>query len=110
MFDKKGQIIIDKEECELSSDDLMMKVLDFGAEDFSEEDDSFEVITDPDSFDSVREAIEKDGIKMVSADVVMLPQNYVDINNEEDQKALERLLDMLDEDDDVQAVYHNWNE
>ena len=110
MFDKKGQIIIDKEECELSADDLMMKVLDDGAEDFSEEDDSYEVITDPDNFDKVREALEKDGLQMVSADVVMLPQNYVDLNSEDDQKALERLLDMLDDDDDVQAVYHNWNE
>ncbi len=110
MFDEKGQIIVDKEECDLSADDLMMLALDSGAEDFSEEDDSFEIITDPGEFDSVREKLEKEGIAMVSAEVVMLPQNYVTVNSEEDKTALTRLLDILDEDDDVQAVYHNWDE
>ncbi len=110
MFDEKGQIIIDREECELAADDLMMMALDAGAEDFSEEEDSFEVITAPADFDQVREALEKEGISMVSADVVMLPQNYVDLTNEDDIKNLERLLDLLEADDDVQAVYHNWNE
>ena len=110
MFDEKGQIIVDKEECDLSADDLMMLALDSGAEDFSEEEDSFEVVTAPADFDKVREALEKEGISMVSADVVMLPQNYVDLTNEEDVKKLERLLELLEDDDDVQAVYHNWNE
>ncbi len=110
MFDEKGQIIVDKEECDLSADDLMMLALDSGAEDFSEEEDSFEIITDPGDFDSVREKLEKEGIAMVSAEVVMLPQNYVAVNSEEDRTALTRLLDILDEDDDVQAVYHNWDE
>ena len=110
MFDEKGQIIVDKEECELSADDLMMLALDSGAEDFKEEDDSYEVITDPADFDTVREKLEKEGIAMVSAEVVMLPQNYVTVNSEEDKTALTRLLDLLDEDDDVQAVYHNWDE
>ncbi len=109
MFDEKGQIIIDKEECELEADDLMMKALDDGAEDFSEEEDSYEIITDPADFDKVREALEKDGIKMASADVVMLPQNYVELSDEGDIKNLEKLLDLLEENDDVQAVYHNWD-
>lgn len=110
MFNEKGQIIVDKEECDLSADDLMMLALDSGAEDFKEEDDSYEVITDPGDFDTVREKLEKEGIAMVSAEVVMLPQNYVTVNSEEDKTALTRLLDLLDEDDDVQAVYHNWDE
>ena len=110
MFDEKGQIIIDKEECELSGDDLMMTALDAGAEDFKEEEDSFEVITDPGDFDTVRENLEKQGIAMVSAEVAMLPQNYVTVDSDEDRTALTRLLDLLDEDDDVQAVYHNWDE
>ncbi|MBR5376483.1 MAG: YebC/PmpR family DNA-binding transcriptional regulator [Lachnospiraceae bacterium] len=110
MFDEKGQIVIDKEECDLEADDLMMKALDAGAEDFSEEEDSFEILTSPSDFETVREALEKDGIKMVSADVVMLPQNYVDLTDENDIKNLEKLLDLLDENDDVQSVYHNWNE
>ena len=110
MFDKKGQIIIDKEECDMDADNLMMMALDAGAEDFSEEEDSFEVLTDPNSFDQVREALEKEGIPMMSAEVTMIPQNYVDLTDETAVKNLQRTLDLLDEDDDVQAVYHNWNE
>ena len=81
-FDKKGQIIIDKEECEIDADDLMMMALDAGAEDFSDEEDSFEIITDPDEFSSVREALEKEGVPMASAEVTMIPQNYVALTDE----------------------------
>ena len=107
MFDEKGQIIIDKEECEMEADDLMMIALDAGAEDFSEEEDSFEIITAPDVCSAVREELEKQGIKMVSAEVTMIPQNYVSVTDEEDLKKLQRILDLLDEDDDVQDVYTN---
>lgn len=110
MFDKKGQIIVDKEECDLDGDDLMMMALDAGAEDFSEEEDSYEVYTDPDSFSQVREALEKEGIPMLEADITMIPQTKVELTNEEDIKKLTRTLDLLDGDDDVQAVYHNWDE
>ena len=110
MFDKKGQIIIDKEECEMDADDLMMIALDAGAEDFAEEEDSFEILTDPDEFSVVREALEKEGIAMASAEVTMIPQNYVTLTNENDIKYLNKTLDLLDDDDDVQNVYHNWDE
>ena len=110
MFDKKGQIIIDKEECEMDADDLMMIALDAGAEDFAEEEDSFEILTDPDEFSTVREALEKEGIAMASAEVTMIPQNYVTLKDENDIKYLNKTLDLLDDDDDVQAVYHNWDE
>ena len=110
MFDKKGQIIVDKEECELDPDDLMMTALDAGAEDFSEEDDCYEITTDPDEFSQVREALEKEGIPMASAEVTMIPQTYVTLSDEQDIKMMNRILDMLDEDDDVQEVYHNWEE
>ena len=110
MFDKKGQIIIDKEECEMDADDLMMLALDAGAEDFSEEEDSFEVYTDPDSFSQVREALEKEGVPMLEAGVTMIPQTWVELSDEDDIKKLNRILDLLDADDDVQAVYHNWDE
>lgn len=110
MFDKKGQIIVDKEECEMEADDLMMLALDAGAEDFSEEEDSFEIITDPDDFSAVREALEKEGVAMAEAEVTMIPQNYVALSDETSVKNLQRTLDLLDEDDDVQAVYHNWDE
>ena len=110
MFDKKGQIIIDKEECEMDADDLMMIALDAGAEDFAEEEDSFEVLTDPDDFSVVREALEKEGIPMASAEVTMIPQNYVTLTDENDIKYLNKTLDLLDDDDDVQNVYYNWDE
>ena len=104
MFDKKGQILIDKEEYEADSDELMMQVLDAGAEDFSEEEDVYEVLTDPDSFEEVRKALEDAGIPMMSAEVTMIPQNYVTLTDETAIKNLQRTLDLLDEDDDVQAV------
>ena len=115
MFDEKGQIILSKEELEdaditLSADDLMMIALDAGAEDFSEEEDSFEIITLPEDFSAVREAIEAEKIPMASAEVTMLPQTYVTLTDENDIKQLQRTLDLLDEDDDVQDVYHNWDE
>ena len=110
MFDKKGQIIVDKEECDMEADDLMMIALDAGAEDFSEEDDSFEILTDPDNFEEVRKALEDAGIPMISAEVTMIPQNYVTLTDETAVKNLQRTLELLEDDDDVQAVYHNWDE
>ena len=110
MFDKKGQIIIDKEECEMDADELMMLALDAGAEDFVEEDDCYEVITDPDDFSAVRETLEKEGIVMAEAEVTMIPQTYVSLTEETAVKNLQKTLDLLDDDDDVQYVYHNWEE
>ncbi|POP31926.1 YebC/PmpR family DNA-binding transcriptional regulator [Lactonifactor longoviformis] len=110
MFDKKGQIIIDKEECGMDADDLMMAALDAGAEDFQEEDDSYEILTDPDSFTAVREALEAMNIPMIEAEVTMIPQTYVELTDEEAVKNLQKTLDLLEDDDDVQYVYHNWDE
>ena len=110
MFDQKGQIIVDKEECELDADDLMMQALDAGAEDFSEEEDSFEILTDPNDFSEVRLALEEAGIPMASAEVTMIPQTWVTLDNEEDIKNIQKTLDLLEDDDDVQEVYHNWEE
>ena len=110
MFDKRGQIIIDKEECDTDADEVMMLALDAGAEDFNEEEDSYEVLTAPDDCESVRQALEKAGILMVSVEVTMIPQNYVDLTDETAVKNLQKTLDLLEDDDDVQAVYHNWNE
>ncbi len=107
MFDQKGQIIIDKEEYETDPDELMMLVLDAGAEDFSEEEDSYEILTSPEDFSAVRQALEEAKIPMASADVTMIPQNYVTVTDEDALKQLNRTLDLLDSDDDVQAVYTN---
>ncbi len=108
MFDKKGQIIIEKEGCKMDADDLMMLSLDAGAEDFSEEDDSYEIFTDPLSFSEVCEALEKEGIAMADAQVTMIPQTYVKLTDEQDIANIEKTLNLLEEDDDVQQVYHNW--
>ncbi len=108
MFDKKGQIVIAKEECELDADDLMMMALDAGAEDFSEEEDSYEVLTDPEGFSEVRQKLEEAGIAMASAEVTMIPQTWVQVSEEEAVKNIQKILDLLEDDDDVQAVYHNW--
>ena len=110
MLEKKGQIIISKEECEMDADDLMMMALDAGAEDFNEEDDSFEVLTTPEDFSAVREALEKEEIPMADASVTMIPGTMVELTSEEDIKSIQKTLDLLDEDDDVQEVYTNWDE
>ena len=94
----------------MDADELMMVALDAGAEDFAEEEDSFEVLTDPDGFEEVRKALEEQGIPMMSAEVTMIPQNYVELTDETAVKNLQRTLDLLEDDDDVQAVYHNWDE
>ena len=110
MFDRKGQIVIDKEECDMDADDLMMLALDAGAEDFSEEEDSFEILTSPDDLEAVRETLEAKKIPMAQAEETMIPQNYVALDDETALKNLQRTLDLLEEDDDVQAVYTNLDE
>ena len=110
MFDKKGQILIDKEDCEMAADDLMMLTLDAGAEDFNEEEDSYEILTQPDDYEAVAKALDEAKIVSVSSEITMLPQNYVSVTDETQVKGLQRILDMLEEDDDVQNVYHNWSD
>ena len=110
MFDSKGQIIIDKEECDIKGDDMMLMALDAGAEDFVEEEDSFEIITEPEAFSKVRENLENEGIPMAQAEVTMIPQTWVELTDEQHIKDMNKILDLLDEDDDVQEVYHNWDE
>ncbi|MEE3468047.1 MAG: YebC/PmpR family DNA-binding transcriptional regulator [Eubacterium sp.] len=107
MFDEKGQILVDKEEYETDPDDFMMMALDAGAEDFNEEDDSYEILTTPADFSAVREALEAEGVPMAQAEVTMIPQNYVELTSDEDKNQFQRILDLLDDDDDVQNVYHN---
>ena len=94
----------------MDADDLMMLALDAGAEDFADEDDSYEITTAPADFDAVHKAIEEAGIAMVSAEVSMIPQTYVTLTEEADIINIGRILDLLDDDDDVQEVYHNWEE
>ena len=94
MFDECGQIIIDKEECDMDADDLMMLALDAGANDFSDEEDSFEIITDPDALPEVVKVLEENKIPMAQAEVTMLPQNYIKLEDETALKNLQRTLDL----------------
>ena len=110
MFDEKGLIVIDKEEIDMDEEELMMAAQDAGAEDFAAEEDSYEITTAPDDFSAVRETLEAAGIPMASAEVTMIPQTYTELTDEEDIKKMNKLLEMLDDDDDVQNTYHNWDE
>jgi YebC/PmpR family DNA-binding regulatory protein len=110
MFDKKGLIIIDKEECDMDPDELMMEALEGGADDFADEGDSYEIVTDPDQLEEVRKALDAKKIPMVSAEVTMIPQTYTELTDDTAVKNIQKILDLLEGDDDVQAVYHNWEE
>ncbi|MCL2352244.1 MAG: YebC/PmpR family DNA-binding transcriptional regulator [Firmicutes bacterium] len=107
LFDEKGLILVEKDK-KTSEDDLMMAALDAGAEDFAAEDEGYLITTAPDGFSEVREALDKAGIKMLSAEVTFLPQTASAIADPEDRKRMRRLLEILDEDDDIMNVYHNW--
>ena len=110
MFDKKGQILINKEDCKMDAEELMMLAIDAGAEDFNDEDEEeFEILTSPDDCGTVREALEAAGLELAQAEVTMIPQTWVELTSENDIKQMTRILDLLDDDDDVQAVYHNWD-
>ena len=110
MFDEKGQILIDKEEYSADPDEFMMTVIDAGAEDFIDNDDSFEILTAPEAFSEVRERLEKLGVPMAEAEIKMIPQNYVTLSDEDDIKKINKIFDLLDVEDDVQNVFHNWDE
>jgi YebC/PmpR family DNA-binding regulatory protein len=109
MFDEKGQIMVEKYDG-LDADELEMVAIEAGAEDITDEGDGFEIITAPEDFSAVREALEGAGIEMAEAEVTMIPQTYTALTDEDDIKKMNRLLDLLDDDDDVKNVYHNWDE
>ncbi|MBN7574165.1 MAG: YebC/PmpR family DNA-binding transcriptional regulator [Clostridium beijerinckii] len=104
MFQEKGEIVIEKEDKD--EDELMMIALDAGAEDFASEEEVFVVTTAPEEFGTVREALEAQGIEFLEASVKMIPDTYTAID-EADAKKFQKMLDLLDDDDDVQEVYHN---
>lgn len=107
MFDKKGQIVIEKTES-VTEEALMDIALDSGAEDFVAEQEGFEIISTPEDFAELSDAIETAGYQMLSSEVTMIPQTTVVLTNEVARKGMLTLLDMLEEDDDVQDIYHNW--
>ena len=107
-FDKKGVLVLDAED--LDEDTVMMDALEAGAEDMQADEDVFEITTDPDAFNDVVAALEAKGYTFLEAEVRMVPQNYVKLTDEEDIKNMEKLIDALEDNDDVQNVYHNWEQ
>ena len=106
MFDRKGALAINKESCPLSEDEVMELVLEAGAEDFSSEDSYYEVITEPQVYSDVRSAVEEKNLEIISGEITMLPQTYQALDNDK-MALMEKLLDALEDDDDVQNVYTN---
>ena len=109
LFDRKGVIVLEKEETKLSEDDLMLMAIEAGAENFETGDDYYEITTAPDDFSAVREALEKEGLIFAEADIQMVPQTYITLEAEPARK-MGLLIDNLEDLDDVIEVYHNWEE
>ena len=107
-FDKKGVIVIDNEDQELDEDTVMMDALEAGAADFEADGMVMEVRCEPDDFNTVVKALEDKGYTFLSADIAMVPQNYITLTDEGDLKNMQKLIDMLEDNDDVQNVWHNW--
>ncbi|MBM7613552.1 YebC/PmpR family DNA-binding transcriptional regulator [Alkaliphilus hydrothermalis] len=108
MFDRKGQMLIEKDDS-IDEDTLMMAALEAGAEDFTSEEEVYQVITTPEDFSVVKDALLKENYTFLSADVVYIPQTEATLQGE-DIKKMKKLIDMLEDNDDVQEVHHNWNE
>jgi YebC/PmpR family DNA-binding regulatory protein len=109
-FDRKGVIVIDNEDGELDEDTVMMDALDAGAADCEADGDVLEITTTPEAFNDVIKALEGKGYSFVNADIEMVPQNYITLSTEGDVNNMQKLIDMLEDNEDVQNVWHNWQE
>lgn len=108
MFEEKGIIVVEKAENELTEDDIMLEAIEAGAQDFSAEDDSYEIVCDPAGLQAVKESLEKAGIKIATAEVTLVPQTTVSLDGEKAELMI-RLMDTLEDHDDVQNVYANFD-
>ncbi len=108
MFDKKGEIVIEREAVEMDEDELMMLAIDAGAEDFNAEEEGFTITTEPEDFAQVHKELEAAGIIMASAEVAMIPQTITELTDQEDIDKMEAMLDLLEDDEDVQDIFHNF--
>ncbi|GIN90116.1 putative transcriptional regulatory protein [Siminovitchia terrae] len=106
MFDRKGYLVIERDGLDIEEDDLLLQAIEAGAEDMETSEEVFEIYTEPESFMDVKESLENEGFEFASAEVTMVPQTEAELD-EEQQEKLEKLIDMLEDDDDVQDVYHN---
>jgi len=108
MFDEVGQIMVESD-CGMDEEELMLLTAEAGANDFVVQEGGYEILTSPNEFSAVRESLEVAGIPMINAEVLMLPQTYTSLTTPEDLKGMNKLLALLDDEDDVQNVYHNWD-
>ncbi len=109
MFDKKGVIVIEKASTKISEDDLMMEALEAGAENFEADDEFYEVTTAPQDFSNIREALEAKGLEFIEAEVKMVPQTYIELDGDAARK-MGLIVENLEDNDDVQNIWHNWDE
>ncbi len=109
LFERKGIIVIERASTNLTEDDMMMLALDSGAEDFSSEEECYEITTSPEDFSSIREKLESQGLTFLEAEIQMVPSTYIQLDEKGAEK-MQRLIDMLEDLDDVMNVYHNWDE
>lgn len=108
-FKEKGVIVIEKAS-NMDDDEMTMEALDLGAEDFEVMEEAYEVTTSPEDFSAVRDAFEEKGYSILEAEVSKIPDNYTKLTDEKDILAMQRMIDLLEENDDVQNIYHNWEE
>ena len=108
MFSQKGVLVVEREELEKDEDTVMSDALECGASDFEADEDVFTIYTEPDDFSAVREDLEKLGYAFVSAEVEMVPSTYTKLEDEESTTKMQKMLDMFDDNDDIQNVWHNW--
>ena len=108
-FSKKGVLVIDNEDGDYEEDNVMMDAMDCGADDFEAEDDCFTIYTVPEDFNAVADGLTKKGYSFVSAQIEMVPGEYKSLDNPDDIANMEKMLDIFDDDDDVQNVWHNWD-
>ena len=109
-FDRKGVIIIDNEDGDLDEDTVLTDALEAGAEDLVTQESVFEVYTSPDDFSAVNDALEAKGYKFLSAQTEMVPQNFIKLTEADDVKNMEKMLELMEDNDDVQNVWHNWDQ
>ena len=109
-FDEKGVIIVDNEDEEIDEDTIMLSALEAGADDVKTEEGVYEIYTSPDAFSAVNDALAAEGYRFLSAQIEMVPQNYIKLTDPEDIKNMEKMIEMFEDNDDVQNVWHNWDE
>ena len=109
MFDKYGVIIVEKND-DITEEEIMDAAMEAGAADFNEEEEVYEILTSPEDFSQVRDELENKGYEFLKAEISLVPQTYVSLNDEKDLLMMEKLIEHLEDNDDVQNIYHNWDE